>query len=643
MRRLSKVNYEEVGLKVGLEIHQQLDTKAKMFCNCPTKLSLGEPSKTVIRRLRPTQSELGQVDPAALFEFQRGRMVLYEIDNETSCLVEIDEEPPHELNREAIEASLLVSLLIRSTPVDEVHVMRKIVIDGSNTTGFQRTCIVAQGGSIDVDRATIPINQICLEEDAARKTGEEGLAVRYRLDRLGIPLVEVTTAPVIFSPSQAQEVALAIGRILRATRRVKRGLGTIRQDLNISLKEGALVEIKGVQKLELISVVVENEINRQLSLIRIRKELMSRGLVEDDLKKEFHDVTDLFKESSSRVIKEALKKNGVVLATRLPRFSGLLKTELEPGLRLGTEMSDRARFWGGVGGIFHTDELPAYGISEREVEELRSKLACRENDAVVIVADEHRNCRDALEAVVERSKEALRGVPDETRAANDDGTTRYMRPRPGAARMYPETDIPPIRVSQNWIEEVKAKLPPMPDVLIRQLMEEYKINKKLADQLVTSDYLEVFMVIMKSTSLAASFVATILTESIKNLEREGVQVESLSDRQLVETFQLVSQGVTAKESVQEVLIWLSKNPQSNPGEAIAELGLKMLSRKELEPMIQRKIEDNLSWIKEQGERAEGRLMGLVMGEVRGKADSKLVAEILRAKLAGVLGSTKSTV
>ncbi len=635
---MSKVNYEEIGLKVGLEIHQQLDTEAKMFCDCPTKLSLGEPSKTVIRRLRPTQSELGQVDPAALFEFQRGRMVLYEIDNETSCLVEIDEEPPHELNREAIEASLLVSLLMGSIPVDEVQVMRKIVIDGSNTTGFQRTCIIAQDGSIEVDKATIPINQICLEEDAARKTGEEGLAVRYRLDRLGIPLVEVTTAPAIFSPSQAQEVALAIGMILRATRRVKRGLGTIRQDLNISLKEGALVEIKGVQKLELISVVVENEINRQLSLIGIRKELMSRGLVEDDLKKEFHDVTDVFKESSSRVIKEALKKNGVVLATRLPRFSALLTTELEPNLRLGTEMSDRARFWGGVGGIFHTDELPAYGISEKEVEGLRSRLACQKDDAVVIVADEYRNCRDALEAVVERSKEVLRGVPEETRAANDDGTTKYMRPRPGAARMYPETDIPPICVSQTWIEEVKAKLPLMPDVLTRRLMEEYKINKKLADQLVASEYLEAFTVIMKSTSLAASFVATILTESIKNLEREGVQMESLSDKQLVETFQLVSQGVTAKESIQEVLTRLSKNPQLSPSEAIAELGLKMLSRKELEPLIQRKIEDNLSWIKEQGEHAEGRLMGLVMGEVRGKADSKLVAEILRAKLTGVLGA-----
>lgn len=630
---MSKTDYQEIGLKVGLEIHQQLDTRTKMFCNCPTRLFLGESTKTVLRRLRPTQSELGQIDPAALFEFQRGRMVLYEIDNETSCLVEIDEEPPHDLNREAVEAALSVALLLKSSAVDEVQVMRKIVIDGSNTTGFQRTCIVALGGSIEVGAADISINQICLEEDAARKTGEKGLVVRYRLDRLGIPLVEVTTAPVIFSPDQAQEVALAIGRILRATRRVKRGLGTIRQDLNISLKEGALTEIKGVQKLELISTVVENEVTRQLSLVQIKKELRSRGIVEDHLKKEFNDVTDVFKASSSRVIADALKKGGVVLAVRLPKFSGLLKTELESNISFGTELSDRARFWGGVGGIFHTDELPAYGISEKEVVELKRRLGCSEDDAVVIVADEYRNCRDALEAVVERSKEALRGVPEETRAANDDGTTKYMRPRPGAARMYPETDIPPVTVKSNWIEEVKSKLPPMPDVLTKRLMDEYKVNKKLADQLVNSDYLETFRTIMKNTALAASFVATILTESIKSLEREGVSVENLSDRQLVEIFQLVSQGATAKESVQEVLTWLSKNPQSNPDEAIAKLGLKMLSRKELELLIQRKIQGNLPSIEEKGERAEARLMGLVMGEVRGKADPKLVAEILRAKLA----------
>jgi len=630
---LTNVNYQEIGLKVGLEVHQQLDTQTKMFCSCPTRLSTGEPTKTVLRRLRPTQSELGQVDPAALFEFQRGRMILYELDDETSCLVEIDEEPPHELNREAVTVAITVASLLKSVPVDEIQVMRKIVIDGSNTAGFQRTCIVALGGSMDVDQTTVPITQISLEEDAARKTGEEGLVTRFRLDRLGIPLIEVTTGPVMSTPHQAQQVALGIGRVLRATKKVKRGLGTIRQDLNISIQNGALTEIKGVQKLELISKVVENEVNRQLALIRISKELNSRGLAERQLTQEFHDVTVLFKDTQCRVIKEALTKGGVALAIRLPRFSGLLKTELEPGVRLGTELAYRARFWGGVDGIFHSDELPAYGISEAELLELRKRLSCREEDAVVIVADDQRKCEDALRAVVERVQEALRGVPEETRAANEDGTTSYMRPRPGAARMYPETDIPPVVVGSDWIEAVRKNLPLMPDVLTKQLMSQHGLNKKLADQLVNSEYLELFSKIMAETTLAASFVATILTESIKSLEREGLPVGNLSDDHFIETFRLASQRVTAKESVQDVLAWLSKNPQSNPLDVVRQLGLAMLSKNELEQLIQGKIKQNLSWVTELGERAKGRLMGIVMGEVRGRADPELVAEILREKLA----------
>jgi len=630
---LTNVNYQEIGLKVGLEVHQQLDTQTKMFCSCPTRLSISEPTKTVLRRLRPTQSELGQVDPAALFEFQRGRMIIYELDDETSCLVEIDEEPPHELNQEAVTVAITVASLLKSTPVDEIQVMRKIVIDGSNTAGFQRTCIVALGGSMDVDQTTIPITQISLEEDAARKTGEEGLVTRFRLDRLGIPLIEVTTAPVMNTPHQAQQVALGIGRVLRATRKVKRGLGTIRQDLNISIPNGTLTEIKGVQKLELISKVVENEVNRQLALIRISKELNSRGLTESQLTQEFHDVAVLFKDTQCRVIKEALTKGGVALAIRLPKFSGLLKTELEPDVRLGTELAYRARFWGGVGGIFHSDELPAYGISEAELLMLRKRLSCLEEDAVVIVADDQRKCEDALRAVVERVQEALRGVPEETRAANEDGTTSYMRPRPGAARMYPETDIPPVVVGSDWIAAVRKNLPLMPDVLTKQLMSQHGLNKKLADQLVNSEYLELFSKIMAETTLAASFVATILTESIKSLEREGLPVGNLSDDHFIETFRLASQRVTAKESVQDVLAWLSKNPQSNPHDVVRQLGLAMLSKNELEQLIQGKIKQNLSWVTELGERAEGRLMGIVMGEVRGRADPELVAEILREKLA----------
>jgi glutamyl-tRNA(Gln) amidotransferase subunit E (EC 6.3.5.7) len=61
--------------------------------------------------------------------------------------------------------------------------------------------------------------------------------------------------------------------ILRSTGKVKRGLGTIRQDINISIREGARVEIKGVQELDLIAEVVRREVCRQVSLLEIREEL----------------------------------------------------------------------------------------------------------------------------------------------------------------------------------------------------------------------------------------------------------------------------------------------------------------------------------------------------------------------------------
>jgi len=298
---MSKVDYDEIGLKVGLEIHQQLDTAAKLFCQCRPELFKEEPEITFLRGLRPTQSELGQIDSAAYFEFQKGVRIKYEANSETSCLVEMDEEPPHPLNIEAVETVLTAALMMGAEPIDEIHVMRKTVIDGSNTTGFQRTCVVALNGKIQVGQKTVLIQHTSLEEDAARKTGDEqGCIMHYRIDRLGVPLIEIATAPVIKSPEEAGEVALAIGRILRATGKVKRGLGTIRQDLNISIPKGMLIEIKGVQELELVPLAVEYEVQRQLNLIKISEELKKSAMKKDDVKEEFFDITDVF---NKRIVK----------------------------------------------------------------------------------------------------------------------------------------------------------------------------------------------------------------------------------------------------------------------------------------------------------------------------------------------------
>ncbi|HDI12412.1 MAG TPA: Glu-tRNA(Gln) amidotransferase subunit GatE [Candidatus Bathyarchaeota archaeon] len=631
-RKNLKIDYSQVGLKVGLEIHQQLNTRHKLFCNCKPELFKDEPEITFLRRLRPTQSELGQIDPAAYFEFQKGTKILYEADEKTSCLVEMDEEPPHSLNMEAVEIALTIALMLNAKPVDEIHVMRKTVIDGSNTTGFQRTCIVALNGELDVKGKKIPIQHIAVEEDAARIMGREGSIVRYRIDRLGIPLIEVTTGPVIYSPKEAEEVAFAIGRILRATGKVKRGLGTIRQDLNISIRQGALIEVKGVQELELLPVVIENEVRRQLGLLKIKDELQSRGVREEDIREEFVDVTDIFKETKCKVIKKATEKGKKILAVKLPKFAGLLKFELAPGMRLGKEMADRAKFWGRVGGIFHTDELPAYGITEEEVRRLRLAVKAEESDAVVFVADAEENAIDALKAVVERAREALRGVPEETRAANPDGSTRYMRPRPGAARMYPETDVPPIQINQDYIKELKSKLPELPEQKLERLMKDYLLNRKLASQVLDSEYCELFEEIVKETGVTSTLVAATLTETMKALRRDGIEVWRVPDERLLELFKFVGAGKLAKEAIPDIITWLSKNEDKNVEDAIKSLGLSMLSEEEIRRIVRETVEKNMELVKQRGKGAFGPLMGIIMRNYRGKVDAEKVSKLLREYL-----------
>ncbi len=624
--------YSKIGLKAGLEIHQQLDTREKLFCCCKPLLFKGEPEFTFIRRLRPTQSELGQVDPAALFEFQKETWILYEANSESVCLVEMDEEPPHDLNREAVEICLIASLMMKAEPVDEVHVMRKTVIDGSNTTGFQRTCVVALNGEIEIKGKKVPIQQVSLEEDAARKTGKDDQLIRYRIDRLGIPLIEVTTAPVIYSPKEAEETAFAIGRILRTTRRVRRGLGTIRQDVNISIRDGALIEIKGVQELGLVSKVIENEVKRQLSLLEIREELKQRGVKEVDMVEDFVDVTSIFKNTKCKVLANAIKQNKPVLAVRLFGFAGLLKKELAQDMRLGSELAGIACFWGRVGGIFHTDEMPAYGIAVEELNQLGKLLKKKPMDAVVFVADKPENAIDALKAVVDRAKAALKGVPEETRTAKPDGTTKYMRPRPGAARMYPETDVPPIQVIKEHLDQLRGRLPELPEQVTKRLMKEYKLNQKLAKQILDSEYLELFEALAQETKISATIIAVAFTESLKALKRNGVKVEAFTDEQFREMFRLINSGKTAKESIPEILTWLASHEEASAKEALKSLGLKMISTKELEDLVDEMIEKNSELVELQGKGAFGPLMGIIMKKVRGRVKAKMVSEILKKRL-----------
>ena len=623
------MDYMKLGLTVGIEIHQELATKHKLFCSCPPRLSDKEPDYTFTRKLRPSQSELGEVDPAALFEFLKGKTIIYQGDHDTNCLVEMDEEPPGQLDPEAIDTSLTFSLMTDGVPVDEVQVMRKTVVDGSNTGGFQRTSVVSLGGAVKVDGKTYHLEQVAVEEDAARKIVEEGDTITYRLDRLGIPLIEITTAPEMHTPEEAYKVAARIGAILRATGMVRRGLGTIRQDVNVSIRGGAIIEIKGVQDLNLLPTITEYEARRQVTLLEIAEELKKRGVTPASLRQEAADVSEVFKETGSKILGAALKRGGKVMAVKLPGFSGLTGRELCPGRRLGTEMSDHAKFGGGVKGIFHTDELPGYSITVEEVHVLRERMGAGEADAVVIVADEGRKCVAALGAVVDRAAQALLGVPDETRSANPDGTTRYTRPRPGAARMYPETDVKPVKVTTEKLEELRAALPEMPEVKLRRFMKEYSLNEKLATQIVDSDYMGLFEELAREEH-STTLLAVTLTEDLTKLRRDGVPVEGLTDEALRDAFTLVKEGAATKESLPEVLTWLAENRGKKAKAALSALGFDMMTIEELTALINSVVEEKADLVAERGMRAIGPLMGVIMGQVRGRAKPQDVQRLLRS-------------
>jgi glutamyl-tRNA(Gln) amidotransferase subunit E len=639
-------DFKELGLKVGLEIHQQLDTKHKLFCKCPSQLAEKAEEDVFPRRLRPTRSELGEVDVAALFEWRRGRVYEYHAPRSSTCLVEADEEPPHPINREALVIGLAVAKALHATVVDEVHVMRKIVIDGSNTTGFQRTAIIALGGYIELPSGKrVRIQSIAVEEDAARKVGEKGKTVFYKLDRLGIPLIEISTEPDIETPEEAYETALAVGRLLRLMGKVKRGIGTIRQDLNVSIRGGVKTEIKGVQRLDLLPKIVAYEAIRQARLLEIRDELKRRGLTRDRILAEakIKDVTEVFRKTRSKIIRRALASGGKVLALKLPGFHGLLGVEVQPGRRFGTELADYARFWGGVGGIFHSDELPGYGITEEELNEVFKELgAAKGRDAVVIVADEERKARKALEAVLERAAYAVEGIPRETRAAQDDGTTRYMRPQPGAARMYPETDIPPVEVTEEMLREAEKLVPEPPHVKLEKLVTRYGLSREQAQQLLMDIRLDLFEALASkyADKVPPTFIAGLITNVLRMLRHEGIPVDNIDDRHIEELVKLVAEGKLPRdfETSAKLLAAVARDPRKSIEQLVEEMGLGMATMDEVVAVIDRVIEELKAEISEKGMKAFGKVMGRVMSVLRGRADGRTVAEIVRKKITELVGS-----
>ncbi|QCC52549.1 Glu-tRNA(Gln) amidotransferase subunit GatE [Halapricum salinum] len=614
-------DYEDLGLIAGLEIHQQLDTEAKLFCNCPTRLREPEEStRRLTRYLHPTKSELGELDEAALEESQVEREFEY-LAYDSTCLVEEDDEPPHRIDDEALTVALEIAQLLEMEPVDQVHPMRKLVIDGSNTSGFQRTMLIADDGEIQTDDGPVGVEDLMLEEESAQRVEETDSGVRYSLDRLGIPLVEIGTKPDIRSPEQAREAAEQIGMLLRSTGHVKRGLGTIRQDVNVSIAEGSRIELKGVQSLDDIDDIVRNEVRRQVELVEIADELDAR----DASVGTPEDVSKVFEDTDSGVIRGALDSGGVVKAVRLEGFDGIVGREIQPDRRLGTEFSDHAKRHG-AGGIFHTDELPAYGVTDAEVDALREAVDAGPEDAVAIVADDPETAELAIEAVANRAETALEGVPEETRDANEDATSRYLRPLPGAARMYPETDVPPVEPDVSSVET-----PELLTEKVERYQAEYDLDAGLAEQAAYGEHMPLFEDVV-AQGVDPTLAAGTLESTLTALRRDDVSVENLTDEHLRDTLVLVDEGDVPNEGLEDLLTALAENPELTAEEAVEQEDLGGVAEDEVREAVVEVVERNAEQVESEGMGAFSGLMGECMGALRGKADGDLVSSVLREEI-----------
>ncbi len=624
---MEKFSIKDAGVKVGLEIHQQLATNKKLFCNCQP-IESDEYSIKFQRRLRASKSELGELDPAALFESAKSKTILYFANPQSSCLVEQDEEPPHELDADAKETALIIASALGSRIFREIFPMRKTVIDGSNTTGFQRTMLVSQGGHYEVGDKKIGIQSICLEEDAAKILGDEGSARKYGLERLGVPLVEIATEPFEAEPGQIKDIALALGRILRSTRRVKRGLGSIRQDINVSIMGGAVIEVKGVQQLDQLEKVVEYEARRQHGLLKISEEIRGRGWLHSS--EDRIEITGAMGSCRSRIVQDAIRKRHRIFGIVFKNLGGVFGFMPHEGIRLGREVAEMVRFFG-IGGVFHSDELPNYGVEEADVEDIRKNTKASENDAFLILAAPAERMHTIIDQIIQRVEHIREhAIPADTRLATPAGETKFLRPRPGAARMYPETDIPPVIISEQDLLNARRNIPKSWDQTIKEIQDRYQLNAQLTEQIFDSEYMGIFEKICGASKSSPNFVASTLCSTVTNLERSGLDKTRLSGKAMIRVFELLDGEKISKESVEMILEGIMSGRDSD--QVIREASDMSLSDEKLDSTLEQIIDENRSIVEKQGERALGPLMGIAMKTLRGKTSGEKISRKLQEKI-----------
>ena len=581
-KEATQADYDRIGFMSGLEVHQQLATKEKLFCRCPAGI-FQKPDQfdaELLRHMRPTLSEMGEYDGTALMEFKTRKNIIYRIAHRTACTYEVDDTPPFPINPEALQYALEITLASKLKVVGEVHITRKQYLDGSIPTGFQRTAILGIDGEIPLRHKKVRLIQLSVEEDACREVSDIGHTRIYRTDRLGMPLIETVTYPDMVNPDEVEEAGNVIRFLNRSTGRVRTGIGAGRQDVNVSCKGGTRIEVKGVAHTKWIPEVTHVECFRQWALLAIREQLKSR-IKKEDCKmnymelnpKEFHFYFD--------PITDAIKRGEKVYAVNLPKFGGLLSHFTQPGHPFYCEFAERLK-------VIACIERPNMATSEdledvvsRNVFEKAAKaLNAGDNDAQIIFWAADDDVKTALETIEERALMAFDGVPQETRKALPDGTTIFERVLPGADRMYPDTDSAPIPLTNDYIESLKKNIPESIADRYAQL-DQWGVPADCYKYILTYNYFPLIKRITDELGVCPKYLGTFFGHRLKHLHGQYGKLPFYAER-VYELFAFLKEKGLDKSIAPDLLKLLFEYPTADFAEMLESTGYRKMTKQEIE-------------------------------------------------------------
>lgn len=609
--------YAGLGFMCGLEIHQQLLTDKKLFCNCPAGVFQkdGQYDAEIIRHMRPTLSEMGEYDGTALMEKRTKKRIFYRIKNETACTYDIDDTPPFKINRQALDRALEIALMLGTSIVGELHITRKQYLDGSIPTGFQRTAIVGIEGEIPLKYKKVRIIQLSIEEDSCREVSDIGHDRVYTTDRLGMPLIETVTYPDMLTPDEAAEAGQYLRLLCRTSGKVRTGIGAAREDVNVSITGGTRVEIKGVAHINWIPELTHNEAFRQKALLTIRDRL--NETVKDPKTWALNSVdVDIDKFANVPDLLDDVPINGSRLtAVNLPEFRGLLSFFTQPGKVFADEISDRLKVIACLErpNLIHSEQSPAV-LEETDWTTLRDLLRAGPEDAQLLVWGPPEDVTTALETISERCLWAFEGVPNETRKSLPGGVTIFERVLPGPDRMYPDTDSAPIPIEERDIERIRKNLTePLSEIIER--LREWKVPEDTFYYLITRKLISRIEDIAIATGWPHRFIALLFGHTVKGLRRTEPDSPGFTFEKVSQLCRLVRERELHPDLVKEAL----PKAYAAPEVPLANILDRLLSDPPTEEQARARVADLVKeFARQKTSKHSEAAFRWVMGEVRRK-------------------------